>query len=106
MNINGSQLNQSVVHFLRRYHLIIFVITVFGALGAGIYLTYQNIIATDNAQGYTAQTNNTSFDAATIEHIKSLQPSDYRLPKEGGSETTPLQERDLPLSGRVNPFIE
>lgn len=106
MNINGSQLSQSVVRFLHRYHLILFVIIVFGALGAGIYLTYQNILATDNAQGYTAQTNNTSFDAATIEHVKSLQPSDYRLPKEDGSESAPLQERNLPLNGRVNPFVE
>lgn len=102
MNKNGSQFSQSFIRFLHRFHVIIFVISVLGALGGEIYIMYSTILAADDAQGYTAQTNNTSFDAGTIQQIKNLYPSDYRLSPAANAATP----RDLPMDGRINPFVE
>lgn len=107
MDINTKSLTQSTTRFLHRYHVIIFVIIVFGALGVGIFVTYQNILSADETHGYTAQANNTTFDAATRDNITKLHLSDDRIPSlENPDKLKDLEERSLSVDGRINPFVE
>lgn len=105
MEINASKLGPAISQFLHRFHFMIFVVIVLGALGAGIFAMYQIILATDDAQGYTAQTSNTTFDSDTSSKIKALHPSDYRLPSDDPQKPE-ASERELRLNGRANPFVE
>ena len=99
--------NQSISHLLHRYHVIIFVIIVFGALGAGVYTIYQNILSVDESHGYTATTSNTTFDPITQENIKNLHTSDYRLSAlDDPAAEQRLDARNLTIDGRINPFVE
>jgi hypothetical protein len=104
MEISLSKISQSISQFLHRFHLIVFVVLVFGALGLGMFLIYQNILATDDAGGYTAQTSNTTFDSSTSSQVQSLHASDYRLPSDDPNMT--VEERSLSKYGRLNPFVE
>lgn len=101
MDINISNITQTFSSFLHRYHVIVFVVVVLGALGLGIFIIYQQTLATDLAQGYTAQSNNTSFDSQTSDQIRKLHPSEYRLPP-----AQPSEERNIVNVGDVNPFVE
>lgn len=105
MEINSSKLGPAISHFLHRFHLIVFVVVVLGALGAGIFVMYQIILATDNAQGYTAQTSNTTFDSDTSSKVKALYPSDYRLPSDDPLKPE-ASERELRQYVRNNAFVE
>lgn len=100
MDISTASFTKSISQFLHRFHLIAFVVVVLGAVGAAIWINYQNIISADDSHGYTAQTNNISFDEATRKHLAEMQTSDYRL---GPGANTP---RQLPTGGRTNPFVE
>lgn len=107
MDFNITTLNKSFSHVFHRYHVIIFVIIVLGALGAGIFFIYQSILSADETNGYTAQTSNATFDLATKDNIKHLHPSDYRLSAGGNPESEKLLEpRSLTIDGRSNPFVE
>lgn len=95
MDINLTNITKSLSTFLHRYHVIVFVVIVLGALGLGIFIIYQETLASDLAQGYTAQTNNTTFDAQTSDKLRQLHPADQ-----------PAASRDINSSGDVNPFVE
>jgi hypothetical protein len=99
MNINTQSLIQSISQFLHRYHLIVFVVIVLGALSAGIYITYQKIILSEDATGYTSPANNVNFDETTRNKLTELRPADYYI-------ANPNEQRNIPTSGRLNPFIE
>lgn len=105
MEINASQIGPAISRFLHRFHLMVFVVIILGALGAGIFTMYQIILATNDAQGYTAQTSNTTFDSDTSAKIKALNPSEYRLSPEDPQQPG-ASERALWRYGSVNPFIE
>jgi hypothetical protein len=107
MDINITSVNQSLSRLFHRFHVIIFVVIVFGALGAGIFFIYQNILSADESHGYTAQASNTPFDPATQESLKKLYPSDYRLSSRGNPDNEKLLDaRSLMIDGRINPFVE
>lgn len=99
MNINTQSIIQSITHFLHRFHLIVFVVIVLGALSAGIYITYQKIILSEDTAGYTSPANNINFDEATRNKLSELRPADYYL-------SNPDEQRNISTIGRTNPFIE
>lgn len=101
MDINLSNTTQKFSTFLHRYHVIIFVVVVLGALGLGIFTIYYNTLSPDLAEGYKAPVNDTSFDSQTSDRIHKLYPSDYRVPP-----AQPTEERDIINVGDINPFIE
>lgn len=99
MDINTATLGKSISHLLHRFHVIIFVVVVIGALGAGVFINYQKVIATDDTNGYVAPASNMAFDSATRERLSQLQTSDYYI-------INPDQARQISLDGRINPFVE
>jgi hypothetical protein len=102
MDINLKSINQTIPRLLHRYHVIVFVVLVLGALGVGVFTIYQAILSVDDSHGYTATTSNTTFDPTTQENIKNLHPSDYRL----SAVEQQLDARTLTIDGRINPFVE
>lgn len=102
MDTSTSPITKSISQFLHRFHVIIFVVVVLGAVGVGIFLTYQHVLSVDDSQGYTAQANNITFDAATREQLMKLKSSTSREP--GSPEAN--EPRGLPIDGRTNPFVE
>ena len=99
MDINTQSIIQSITHFLHRFHLIGFVVIVLGALSAGIYITYQKIILSEDTSGYTSPANNINFDKETREKLADLHPANHYL-------LNPDDQRDVSIVGRMNPFIE
>lgn len=94
MNITGNDITQSMARILHRYHIVLFSIFILGALIVAVYLLDQVLATSDQANGYTAQSNNAGFDTATINKINSLRT---------------VQDPSIPLdlsSGRINPFVE
>lgn len=102
MDITTNSITKPISQFLHRFHVIIFVVVVLGAVGAGIFLTYQHVISVDDSKGYTAQANNITFDAATREQLAELKSPQSRAA--GGENAN--APRDLPTDGRTNPFVE
>ena len=93
LHFSLSGIQSSLGHFFRRFHFIIFFIFSVGGLAVAILLLYGVVGMSDQSNGYTSDANNTSFDTATIEQLRSL--------KESGQDTDKLD-----LSGRTNPFSE
>lgn len=93
INISFDTIKKSILTFLHRFHVVIFVIIVLGGLAAVIFLLNNAIIASTQANGYTPNLNNSSFDQATIKKIQNLQTTG-----QSGQLTLP--------PGRTNPFVE
>jgi hypothetical protein len=94
LNISLSAIKQPLVTFLHRFHLMIFVIVVLNGLTVVIFLLNSSIIKSSDSSGYTPNTDNATFDQATIKRIEELKTRD-----QAGN--------DLDLSGgRTNPFVE
>lgn len=94
MNISFVAIKKNLAHFIGRFHVVLFVVTILGGL-AIVVLLLNNVIVTSNDSGdYTPETTNATFDEGTIDRIKQLKTRD-----EGGDQ--------LDLSqGRSNPFVE
>jgi hypothetical protein len=82
----------SVQSLLFRYHAVLFTVTILGGLAVGVFMLNQAISSSDDAQGYTPQLTDTSFDTATIKKLEGLTPPGEMPP------TLNLPE------GRVDPF--
>lgn len=83
-----------VVDALHRYHVILFVVIIAGGLAVVVFMLNAIILRSEQSDGYSATSNNATFDQATIDRIKQL-----RTANEGDSS--------LDLSkGRTNPFVE
>jgi hypothetical protein len=93
MNISLTTIKLFVITMLRRYHIILFVLTIVGGLVAVILLLNSIIISSSNISTYTSP-DDASFDQATIDRINQLKSSTDN----GGQATLP--------SGRTNPFVE
>lgn len=89
-SLNLHQIQQSLSHFLHRYHVLVFVFTVIGGLSLATFMINQ-AINTPSTQSTTAETTG-NFDKATMEKIKALRKTD-EAPK----------QLVLP-TGRANPF--
>ena len=90
MNLSTQAIKKTIVTFLHRFHIVIFVVLVLGGLAVVVFLLNNIISLSDQSNGYTPDTNDTSFDQATIQKIEDLQ----------NRGQTP------PTSGRTNPFVE
>jgi hypothetical protein len=90
VNLSTQAIKKSVVAFLHRFHVVIFVIVVLGGLAIIILLLNNIIVQSGQSNGYTPDTNNASFDQATIKKIEDLKNRD----------------QSPPASGRTNPFVE
>ena len=95
MQISIASIKQVFAKFLRRYHVILFVVVVVGGLSGAIFLLNNVLILSDQSNDYTSQINKTTFDADTIKKLKMLKTS--------GEQTSKL---DLSGGRRINPFIE
>jgi len=94
MNISTTAIKNSLVTFLHRFHILIFVVMVLGSLAVVIFLLNRIIIQSGDSGTYTSATGNTTFDETTIDRIKQLK-------------TSKEQSAPLDLSkGRTNPFVE
>lgn len=89
-NLSPQALKKMIVTMLHRFHIIIFVIFVLGGLAIIILLLNNTIVLSGQSNGYAPDTNDSSFDQATIKKIEDLQ----------NRSTSP------PTSGRTNPFVE
>ena len=79
--------------FLRRYHLVIFVIIVFGSMSVVIFLINQSLQSSTDTSDISTQPTIT-FDQKTIDRVNALQST--------GSQ----QPLTLPANQRTNPFVE
>lgn len=91
-SISLSGLKRPILRFLNRYHVVLFIVFVVGAL---IMVMFQlnTIIQDSSASNATTPAPAVGFDEQTIEEISALRDRS----QSGGS---------LDLSGRSNPFVE
>lgn len=89
-----TAVKQAFFKFLRRFHVIIFVLIVFGGLAIIVLMLNTIIVDSTNNDGYIPDTPNANFDQATIDRIEELKTRD---------------QSDQPFTippGRSNPFAE
>lgn len=79
--------------FLKRYHLVIFVVVIVLLLSVAVLLL-NGIVGIASGIDSPTQNGNSNFDQATIDRIKELKTSDQ-----------PSEPLDL-SEGRINPFSE
>lgn len=95
-NINIQSFIKPVAHFLRRFHVTIFVVLLTASLAVAILvLNSIQIKASTAPEDYQPQGSDTTFDQSTIDRIEALQTAD-----EIGNEFV------LPQNVRTNPFVE
>lgn len=80
MNISLSTVGSNISKFLHRFHLILYVVVILGALAVAVFLLYQNVIASEQADGYTPVASNDSFDITTMQKLDDLEPADSQEP--------------------------
>jgi len=96
MDINLSSITKPISAFFKRFHVVIFAVTVFGGLAIAI-LTLSSTLqkASDTSDlGASAPGLNTQFDQETIDKINSLHAANDNA-----------GNIDLP-AGRINPLAE
>jgi hypothetical protein len=93
-SISLTSIKKAFIKFLQRFHVILFVIVVVGGTAIVIFILNGVIIRSSESDGYTSNTNNTSFDKATMKRIEELKTRDQN----DNSAVLP--------SGRTNPFVE
>lgn len=93
VSFSPNAIKLSISHFFKRFHFILFFVASIGGLAACIFLLNGVIAMSDQPNGYTSTVNDTTFDTATIERLRSLKAS--------GQSTDRLD-----LKGRINPFAE
>ena len=90
INLSTSAIKKTLIAFLHRFHLVIFVVIILGGLAVIILLLNNIVVRSGQSDGYTSDTSNGTFDQATIQKIEELQ----------NRSQTP------PATGRTNPFVE
>jgi exopolysaccharide biosynthesis protein len=89
-----SSFKKTLVAFLQRFHVLIFVIIVLNGSTVVIYILNNTTIKSGESSDYTPANNEMSFDQATIKRIEELKTRDQSDAK-----------IKLP-PGRTNPFVE
>lgn len=96
MDISFTGIGKTISNFLFRYHVILFSVIVLGGLAAAVFILNSVLEKSDKAaDGYTASSNNTTFDTATVDRLDKLHAS--------SDGSTPTIDTG---SGRQNPFVE
>ncbi len=94
LSISSSSIKRLFSQMLHRFHIIIFVVVVFGGLAIVILMLNNIIVKSGDTSGYSPTSNSSTFDQTTIKRIEELK-------------TTTQNSGDLDLShGRTNPFVE
>ncbi len=91
---NLGNITASIVSIFRRFHMVLFIVTVTAGLATGILLLNFIVLKTNNSTPSSKNTTKSSFDQDTIMQIKQLKTSD---------------EPSVPLDfskGRISPFNE
>jgi len=95
MDISPTLIKRTLSNFLRRFHVIIFVMVVLGGLVVVVLLLNSIIITSGDPGDYVPPNKNpSSFDQTTIDRIEQLK-----------SRTDSSAPLDL-SKGRTNPFVE
>lgn len=90
-DLNLSQIGEIIAGFFRRYHVILYSLTVVIGVSIAIFMLTQLL---SGGEQNSTDTNTMTFDKKTIEKIDSFNTRDK----------TP-NSLQLP-SGRINPFVE
>lgn len=93
-NLSLTSIKKALITFLHRFHVVLFVVIVLGGTAMVIFILNGIVIRSSESDGYTSNTNNTTFDQATIQRIEELKTRDQTD-----------DSASLP-SGRTNPFVE
>ena len=96
MDIQLKHALNQIKSLLHRFHVVIFVVVVFGSLAVAVFVLSSLLQASSDGSGSVVNDSglNANFDKETIERIGKL-----RTGKDGSG--------DIPLpSGRINPFAE
>ena len=94
MDISLNSLKKPISHFLNRYHVVIFVVTILGGLGAAIFLLYGTVALSSESNGYVSSAGSTTFDKQTIDRVNQLKSRDQNKTSIDFGK------------GRTNPFVE
>lgn len=89
-SLSLTQVKSGLIHFLHRYHVLLFVLTVIGGLSIATFMISRVINVPVDTENQSATE---SFNKETMNKVKTLRKPD---------------EAPAPLvlpSGRVNPFI-
>lgn len=93
--ISLQLITRSVSWFFHRFHVVLFVVLVFGSLAGAVLLLSQIVqSSTDTDDQKATSSLSTSFDQETIRRIEELNSQ--------GEDSGDIQ---LP-PGRINPFVE
>lgn len=87
-----GKIGSSIAHFLKRYHVVIFALTVVIGVSGAVFLL--NGLITMSSEGEAQPPKPTSFDQKTIDRINEFSTVNDRR-----------KEFSLP-PGRINPFVE
>lgn len=90
---DSSGIVKQLGNFLRRYHLVLFVVLVIGSMSVVVLLINQSLESSIDTSSIAPQRTPT-LDQKTIDRVKLLQPSAAQQPL------------DLPKNQRTNPFVE
>lgn len=93
-SVSVDQISGLALAFFKRYHLILFTLTVVVGVSVAVFLLNQLMIAEGDSDNVSSQASGAIFDEATIDRIKNLNAS-----TDSGSELV------FP-DGRVDPFSE
>jgi hypothetical protein len=95
MELSSTSIKATLAHFFRRYHLLIFTLSVLGGLIVCMLLINSIIVKSGDTSDHTPAAPSTGFDKETMERLKVLRTANDTQPD------------DLDLSkGRTNPFVE
>jgi hypothetical protein len=94
LNISPAAIKNAFFSFLRRFHVVLFVVLVLGGLAISVFILNTIIIASGDTSQFSSEGATQSFDQATIKRIDELKTRD----QSGDTLTLP--------PGRVNPFVE
>ncbi len=93
-SVSVDQISGLILTFFKRYHLILFTLTVVLGVSVAVFLLNQLMLAESGNDNTSSQASGAIFDEATIDRIKSLNTS----ADSGGELVFP--------DGRVDPFSE
>lgn len=94
MEISAPAIQKSIVTFLKRFHVIVYVVLIAGLLMTAVLILYATVNSSGKDDSYVSPANNTQFDQETIDRINQLKARD----KNDGTINLP--------AGRTNPFVE
>lgn len=95
ISLSPAALKKAIIAFMHRYHVVIFVIVVFGGAAAVVFTLNNTFVRSSAEDGYEPKTSDIQFDQATVDRIESLRSRD-----QSGGNTLNLPD------GRTNPFVE